>query len=51
MVTKWSDTQFLLILSGMPVESIEIVFKRIITAYYNAGSSSDIKIVKSINQI
>ena len=51
VVTKWSDTQFLLILSGMPVESIEIVFKRIITAYYNAGSSSDIKIVKSINQI
>lgn len=51
VVTRWSETQLLMILTGMPVDRIEIVFKRIVTAYYNAGSSPEIKIVKSINQI
>jgi len=51
VVTKWSENQFLLLLIGMPVDHIEIVFKRIADAYIGMGPSSDFKIIRSINQI
>ncbi len=50
VVSKWSGNQFLILLIGMPVDHIETAFKRITDAYC-MGSTSDFKIVKSINQI
>ena len=51
VVSKWSENQFLLLLIGMPLNHVEIVFKRIMDCYRNMGSSPDYKIIKSIHQI
>ncbi|MHB1485145.1 MAG: BTAD domain-containing putative transcriptional regulator [Saccharofermentanales bacterium] len=50
-VTKWSENQFLILLIGMPIDHIEIAYKRIMDTYYSLEPDSDIRIIKSIKQI